>query len=280
MILPAFGIVSEIVPAFARKPLFGYKAMVFAIASIAFLSFLVWAHHMFIDGLPLGGEIFFMFATMLIAIPTGVKIFNWVATMWDGSLSFEVPMLWAIAFIVQFTIGGFSGVMMALVPADFQYNQTYFIVSHFHYVLAAGALFAIIGAVYFWLPKWSGRMYSNFWSKLHFWSSAIAINVLFMPQAFLGLAGMPRRIPDYNVAFAGWNMVSSIGGFWFGATQIIFVGVIIHAVFLSKTKATSKVWEHPYGLEWVLPSPAPHHSFTVPPVIDNDSILAHGTYSP
>ena len=278
MILPAFGIISEIVPTFSRKPLFGYKAMVYAIACIAFLSFIVWSHHMFTVGLPLGAEVFFMFSTMLIAVPTGVKIFNWVTTMWRGSLSFEVPMLWAIAFIVLFSIGGFSGVMMALVPADFQYNQTYFIVAHFHYVLVGGALFSIIGAVYYWLPKWSGHMYSNFWSKLHFWSSAISVNVLFFPQHFLGLAGMPRRIPDYNVAFADWNMVSSIGGFWFGATQLIFVGIVIHCVFFSKHKATSRVWEHAYGLEWTLPSPAPHHSFTVPPVID-DTQLAHGDVS-
>jgi cytochrome c oxidase subunit 1 len=165
--------------------------------------------------------------------------------------------------------------MMALVPADFQYNQTYFIVSHFHYVLVGGALFSIIGAVYYWLPKWSGHMYSNFWSKLHFWSSAISVNVLFFPQHFLGLAGMPRRIPDYNVAFTDWNMVSSIGGFWFGATQLIFVGIVIHTVFFSKQKAAARAWEHAYGLEWTLPSPAPHHSFTVPPVVD-DTQLAHG----
>jgi cytochrome c oxidase subunit 1 len=278
MILPAFGIISEIVPTFSRKPLFGYKAMVYAIACIAFLSFIVWSHHMFTVGLPLGAEVFFMFSTMLIAVPTGVKIFNWVTTMWKGSLSFEVPMLWAIAFIVLFSIGGFSGVMMALVPADFQYNQTYFIVAHFHYVLVGGALFAIIAGVYYWLPKWTGNMYSDFWAKLHFWSSTISVNVLFFPQHFLGLAGMPRRIPDYNVAFADWNMVSSIGGFWFGATQLIFVGVVIHCIFFSKHKAASRVWEHAYGLEWTLPSPAPHHSFTVPPVID-DTKLAHGDIS-
>jgi cytochrome c oxidase subunit 1 len=233
---------------------------------------------MFTVGLPLGAEVFFMFSTMLIAVPTGVKIFNWVTTMWKGSLSFETPMLWAIGFIVLFSIGGFSGVMMALVPADFQYYGTYFIVAHFHYVLVGGALFSIIGAVYYWLPKWSGHMYSSFWGKLHFWSSAISVNVLFFPQQFLGFAGMPRRIPDYNVAFADWNMVSSIGGFWFGATQLIFVGVVIHCVFFSKQKASSRVWEHAYGLEWTLPSPAPHHSFTVPPVVD-DSQLAHGDVS-
>ena len=275
MILPAFGIISEVIPTFARKPIFGYKAMVFAIASIAFLSFIVWAHHMFTVGLPLGAEIFFMYATMLIAVPTGVKVFNWVATMWGSSMTFETPMLFAIAFVILFTIGGFSGLMLALVPADFQYHDTYFVVAHFHYVLVTGAIFAIISATYYWLPKWTGNMYSEFWGKMHFWNSVIWVNVLFFPQHFLGLAGMPRRIPDYNVAFASFNMVSSIGGFLFGASQLIFLGVIIHAAFFSKNKATDRVWEGAKGLEWTVPSPAPYHTFDVPPVIHDDE-LAHG----
>jgi len=275
MILPAFGIISEVIPTFARKPIFGYKAMVFAIASIAFLSFIVWAHHMFAVGLPLGAEIFFMYATMLIAVPTGVKVFNWVSTMWGGSMTFETPMLFAVAFVILFTIGGFSGLMLALVPADFQYHDTYFVVAHFHYVLVTGALFAIISAAYYWLPKWTGNMYSEFWGKVHFWNSVIWVNVLFFPQHFLGLAGMPRRIPDYNVAFANFNMISSIGGFLFGATQLIFIGVLIHCAFFSKKKATDRVWEGAKGLEWTVPSPAPHHTFEVPPVIHDDE-LAHG----
>src|SRR3954453_2822901 len=213
MILPAFGIVSEIIPTFSRKPLFGYQAMVYAIASIAFLSFIVWGHHMFTVGMPLGGELYFMFATMLIAVPTGVKVFNWVSTMWGGSMSFEAPMLWAIAFVILFTIGGFSGLMLALVPADFQYQDTYFVVAHFHYVLVTGALFAIIGAIYYWWPKWTGKMYNETWAKFHFWWRAVWVNVLFFPQHFLGLAGMPRRIPDYNVAFADWNLVSTVGAY-------------------------------------------------------------------
>jgi cytochrome c oxidase subunit 1 len=275
MILPAFGLVSEIIPTFARKPIFGYKAMVFAIASIAFLSFIVWAHHMFAVGLPLGGEIFFMYATMLIAVPTGVKVFNWVSTMWGGSMTFETPMLFAIAFVILFTIGGFSGLMLALAPADFQYHDTYFVVAHFHYVLVTGAIFAIIAATYYWLPKWTGHMYSETWGKIHFWNSVIWVNVLFFPQHFLGLAGMPRRIPDYNVAFANFNMISSIGGFLFGASQLIFLGVIVHALWFSKKKATDRVWEGAKGLEWTVPSPAPHHTFDVPPVI-HDYDLAHG----
>ncbi|MHB1271903.1 MAG: cytochrome c oxidase subunit I [Rhodanobacter sp.] len=275
MILPAFGIISEVIPTFARKPIFGYKAMVFAIASIAFLSFIVWAHHMFAVGLPLGADIFFMYATMLIAVPTGVKVFNWVSTMWGGSMTFETPMLFAVAFVILFTIGGFSGLMLALVPADFQYQDSYFVVAHFHYVLVTGALFAIISATYYWLPKWTGRMYSEFWGKVHFWNSVVWVNVLFFPQHFLGLAGMPRRIPDYNVAFANFNMISSIGGFLFGASQLIFLGVLIHCVFFSKKKATERVWEGAKGLEWTVPSPAPHHTFDVPPII-HDEELAHG----
>jgi cytochrome c oxidase subunit I len=275
MILPAFGIISEVIPTFARKPIFGYRAMVYAIASIAFLSFIVWAHHMFTVGLPMGAELFFMYATMLIAVPTGVKVFNWVATMWGGSMTFETPMLFAIAFVILFTIGGFSGLMLALVPADFQYHDTYFVVAHFHYVLVTGAAFAIMAATYYWLPKWTGHMYNEFWGKVHFWNSVVWVNVLFFPQHFLGLAGMPRRIPDYNVAFANFNMISSIGGFLFGASQLIFLGVIVHCAFFSKKKATDRVWEGARGLEWTLPSPPPHHSFTVPPVV-HDEELAHG----
>ncbi|MEO7199309.1 MAG: cytochrome c oxidase subunit 1, partial [Dokdonella sp.] len=272
MILPAFGVVSEIIPTFSRKRLFGYQAMVYATASIAFLSFIVWAHHMFTVGLPLGGELFFMYATMLIAVPTGVKVFSWVSTMWGGSMTFETPMLFAVAFVILFAIGGFSGVMVAIVPADFQYHDTYFVVAHFHYVLVTGSVFAIMAAAYYWLPKWSGNMYSELWGKIHFWNSVIWVNVLFFPQHFLGLAGMPRRIPDYNVAFADFNMISSIGGFLFGASQLIFVGVVIHCVYYSRKRATAQVWEGARGLEWTLPSPAPHHSFTVPPVIEESML--------
>ncbi len=274
MILPAFGIVSEIIPTFARKPLFGYQAMVYAVASIAFLSFIVWAHHMFTVGMPLGGELFFMYATMLIAIPTGVKVFNWVSTMWEGSMTFETPMLFAIAFVILFTIGGFSGLMLAIVPADFQYHDTYFVVAHFHYVLVTGAIFAIMAATYYWIPKWTGKMYSERWGKIHFWMSVVSVNVLFFPQHFLGLAGMPRRIPDYNVAFADFNMISSIGGFWFGASQLLFLGVIIHCAFFSKDAAPARVWEGAKGLEWEVPSPAPHHTWELPPVI-RPGMLAH-----
>ena len=274
MILPAFGIVSEIIPTFARKPLFGYQAMVYATAAIAFLSFIVWAHHMFTVGMPLGGELYFMYATMLISIPTGVKVFNWVTTMWRGSMTFETPMLFALGFVVMFTIGGFSGLMLAIVPADFQYHDTYFVVAHFHYVLVTGAVFGIMAGVYYWLPKWTGHMYNEKLGKLHFWLSTIFVNLLFFPQHFLGLAGMQRRVPDYNMAFADFNMWSSIGGFGFGLSQLLFAYLVWSAA-RGGVKAEARSWEGAKGLEWTVPSPAPHHTFTVPPVI-KDGDLAHG----
>ena len=190
LILPSFGVVSSIIPTFARKPLFGYASMVYATGAIAFLSFIVWAHHMFTVGMPLAGELFFMFATMLIAVPTGVKIFNWIATMWRGAMTFETPMLFALGFIVMFSIGGFSGLMLALAPVDFQYHDTYFVVAHFHYVLVPGSIFAIIAAVYYWLPKWCGNMYSEGLGKTHFWLSTIFVNLTFFPMHFVGLACM------------------------------------------------------------------------------------------
>jgi len=266
LILPAFGIVSAIIPTFARKPLFGYSSMVYATASIAFLSFIVWGHHMFTVGMPLSGQLFFMYATMLVAVPTGVKIFNWMATMWQSSMSFETPMLFAIAFVILFTVGGLSGVMLALAPVDLQYHDTYFVVAHFHYVLVSGAVFSIMAAVYYWLPKWTGHMYDERLGKWHFWLSAVSVNVLFFPQHFLGLAGMPRRIPDYALQFADFNMISSIGGFAFGLSQLIFLWVIVKCV-RGGEKASDQVWEGAEGLEWTLPSPAPYHTFETPPVV-------------
>lgn len=266
MILPAFGIVSAIVPTFARKPLFGYASMVYATASIAILSFLVWAHHMFTTGMPVFATLFFMYATMLIAVPTGVKVFNWVATMWRGAMTFEVPMMFALAFIVLFTIGGFSGLMLAITPADFQYHDTYFVVAHFHYVLVSGAVFSIIAAAYYWLPKWTGYMYDERLGQLHFWCSLISVNLLFFPMHFVGLAGMPRRIPDYALQFADFNAFISIGGFLFGLSQLIFVWVVVKCA-RGGEKATAQVWEGAEGLEWEIPSPAPYHTFDTPPVI-------------
>lgn len=266
LILPSFGVVSSIIPTFARKQLFGYASMVYATGAIAFLSFIVWAHHMFTVGMPLAGELFFMFATMLIAVPTGVKVFNWIATMWRGSMTFETPMLFSLGFIVMFTIGGFSGLMLALAPVDFQYHDTYFVVAHFHYVLVPGSIFAIIAAVYYWLPKWCGNMYSEPLGKLHFWLSTIFVNLTFFPMHFVGLAGMPRRIPDYALQFSDFNMMATVGAFGFGLSQLLFLFLVIKAI-RSGDKATSQVWEDAEGLEWTLPSPAPYHSFVTPPVI-------------
>ncbi|WP_305460200.1 cytochrome c oxidase subunit I [Photobacterium leiognathi] len=267
MILPSFGIISAIIPAFSRKKLFGYSSMVYATASIAGLSFLVWAHHMFTTGMPVAAELFFMYCTMLISVPTGVKVFNWVATMWRGSLTFEVPMLFALAFIVLFTIGGFSGLMLAITPADFQYHDTYFVVAHFHYVLVSGAIFSIMAAIYYWLPKWTGHMFDERLAKWHFWCSLISVNILFFPMHFLGLAGMPRRIPDYALQFADINAVVSIGGFLFGASQLIFLAVLFKCI-RGGEKAAAKPWEGAEGLEWTVPSPAPYHTFSTPPKID------------
>lgn len=266
MILPAFGIISAIIPTFARKPLFGYASMVYATASIAGLSFIVWAHHMFTTGMPVFGELFFMYCTMLISVPTGVKVFNWVATMWRGSMTFEVPMMFAIAFIVLFTIGGFSGLMLAITPVDFQYHDTYFVVAHFHYVLVTGAIFSIMAGAYYWLPKWTGNMFNIAWAKTHFWLSLVSVNVLFFPMHFVGLAGMPRRIPDYATQFADFNAIISIGGFAFGLSQLLFV-VVVYKCIRGGEKASARVWEGAEGLEWEVPSPAPYHTFETPPPI-------------
>ena len=266
MILPAFGIVSQIIPAFARKPLFGYASMVYATSSIAILSFIVWAHHMFTVGMPASAQLFFMYSTMLIAIPTGVKVFNWIATMWRGSMTFETPMLFAVAFVCLFTFGGFSGLVLAITPVDIQLQDTYYVVAHFHYVLVSGALFSIFAGVYFWLPKWTGNMYDETLGKWHFWLSAISFNILFFPMHFLGLAGMPRRIPDYALQFTEFNQIASIGGFIFGASQILFVIVIVKCI-KGGAKAGNRPWEGADTLEWTLPSPAPYHTFEVPPLV-------------
>jgi cytochrome c oxidase subunit 1 len=269
MILPAFGIVSAIVPAFARKKLFGYASMVYATASIAILSFIVWAHHMYATGMPVTGQLFFMYATMLISVPTGVKIFNWLATMWRGSMTFEAPMLWAVGFIFVFTMGGFTGLILSMAPIDIQLQDTYYVVAHFHYVLVAGSLFAMFAGVYYWLPKWTGVMYSEFRGKLHFWWSMIAFNITFFPMHFLGLAGMPRRYADYPMQFADFNAIATVGAFGFGLAQVyFFLFVVLPAMRGKGEKAPQKPWEAAEGLEWEVPSPAPFHTFENPPKLD------------
>ncbi len=266
MILPAFGIVSEIIPTFSRKRLFGYSSMVYATSAIALLSFIVWAHHMFTTGMPVTGQLFFMYATMLIAVPTGVKIFNWIATMWRGSLTFEAPMLFALGFIIVFTIGGITGVILAAAPLDIVLHDTYYVVAHFHYVLVAGSLFALFAGTYYWLPKWTGHMYDEKLAQWHFWASMVTFNVTFFPMHFLGLAGMPRRYADYPMQFADYNMIATIGAFGFGLSQLIFLAAVIKCI-KGGPKAADNPWQAAHGLEWTLPSPAPFHTFETPPVI-------------
>jgi cytochrome c oxidase subunit 1 len=266
MILPAFGIVSQVIPAFSRKPLFGYASMVYAGSSIAVISFIVWAHHMFTTGMPAAGQLFFMYATMLVAVPTGVKVFNWIATMWKGELTFEAPMLFAIGFIFVFSIGGLSGVILSIVPVDIQVQDTYYVVAHFHYVLVAGSLFALFSGTYFWLPKWTGHMYDERLAKIHFWLSIVFFNVAFFPMHFLGLAGMPRRIPDYSLQFADMNAVITVAALGFGLAQLVFAWTVIKCA-RGGVPAPHKPWQGADSLEWTLPSPAPYHSFETPPTL-------------
>jgi cytochrome c oxidase subunit 1 len=266
MILPAFGIVSQIVPTFARKPLFGYSSMVYATSSIAILSFIVWAHHMFTVGMPAASQLFFMYATMLIAVPTGVKVFNWIATMWKGSMTFETPMLFACGFIFVFSMGGFTGLVLAITPIDIQLQDTYYVVAHFHYVLVAGSLFAIFGGAYYWLPKWTGHMYDEKLGQVHFWLTMIFFNVAFFPMHFAGLAGMPRRIPDYSPQFTDFNMISTIGAFGFGLSQLLFLFIVLKCI-RGGARAADRSWEGADGLEWTVPSPAPYHTFETPPLV-------------
>ena len=274
MILPAFGIVSAIIPAFSRKRLFGYTSMVYATASIAILSFIVWAHHMYTTGMPVTGQLFFMYATMLIAVPTGVKIFNWLATMWRGSMTFETPMLWAVGFLFVFTMGGFTGLILSMAPVDIQLQDTYYVVAHFHYVLVAGSLFALFAGFYYWSPKWTGVMYNETLGKWHFWLSLVFFNITFFPMHFLGLAGMPRRYADYPMQFADFNAWASIGAFGFGITQVLFFLLIVLPVMRGKgAPAPQRPWNDPdgagaEGLEWEVPSPAPWHTFETPPKLN------------
>jgi cytochrome c oxidase subunit I len=265
--MPAFGVISQVIPAFSRKPLFGYAAMVYASSAIAILSCIVWAHHMFTVGMPVNGQLFFMYASTLIAIPTGVKVFNWVATMWRGALSFETPMLFAIGFVFMFTMGGFSGLVLALVPVDIQLHDTYYVVAHFHYIMVAGALFSAFAAVYFWLPKWTGRMYDERLGQIHFWLTLVFFNMIFFVQHFLGLAGMPRRIPDYPLMFETWNRISSIGAFGFALSVLLFLYIVLKCLRGGKP-APQLPWDGADSLEWThLPTPAPYHSFETPPVL-------------
>ena len=266
LILPAFGIISEIVPTFSRKPLFAYRSMVIASAAIGILACLVWGHHMFATGMGTAATLFFMYATMLVAVPTGVKMFNWIGTMWGGSLSFETPMLFAVGFLLVFLLGGVTGVILAVVAVNIQLQDTYYVVAHFHYVMVAGSLFGLFAGTYYWLPKWTGHMYDETLGRWHFWLSIIFFNMTFFVQHFLGLAGMPRRIPDYALQFADLNMISSIGAAGFGLTQLLFVYIVVKCI-RGGQPAPGRVWDGAVGLEWTLPSPPPKHSFVTPPVV-------------
>jgi cytochrome c oxidase subunit 1 len=265
LILPGFGVVSHVVSTFSKKPIFGYLGMAYAMVAIGVIGFVVWAHHMFTAGLDVDTQAYFVVATMIIAVPTGIKIFSWIATMWGGSIDFRTPMLWAVGFIFLFTIGGVTGVVLANSAVDKVVHDTYYVVAHFHYVLSLGAVFGIFAAWYYWFPKMFGYMYNEWLSKLHFWIFFIGANVIFFPQHFLGLQGMPRRIADYPDAFAFWNRVSSIGYYIVFAGLIVFFITIIEA-FIRKRVAGNNPWGvGATTLEWTLPSPPPFHQFETLP---------------
>jgi cytochrome c oxidase subunit 1 len=267
IILPGFGIISQVVSTFSRKPVFGYLGMAYAMASIGVVGFVVWAHHMFTVGMDVDTRAYFTLATMVIAVPTGIKIFSWIATMWGGSIRFATPMMFAIGFIFLFTVGGVTGVVLANQSLDIAFHDTYYVVAHFHYVMSLGALFAGFAAFYYWFPKMSGRMYSEFWGKTQFWLMFLGANLTFFPQHFLGLAGMPRRIPDYPDAYAGWNYVSSIGSYIGFGAAILFVFIALYSLKFGK-KAPANPWgKGADTLEWTLPSPPAFHSFEKIPTI-------------
>jgi len=267
MILPGFGMISQIISTFSKKPVFGYLGMAYAMVAIGGIGFIVWAHHMFTSGLDVNTKMYFTAATMIIAVPTGIKIFSWIATMWGGSISLETPMLWAIGFIFMFTVGGVTGVILSNAGIDTYMHNTYYVVAHFHYVLSLGAVFAIFAGFYYWFGKMSGRAYNEVLGKLHFWVFFVGVNVMFFPQHFLGQQGMPRRIPDYPAQFEHYNTISSIG-YAIMAVGMVFFFVNVVWSLIAGRRVEGNYWgEGATTLEWTLSSPPPFHSFETLPVI-------------
>jgi cytochrome c oxidase subunit 1 len=281
IIIPGFGVVSQVVSVFSGKPIFGYLGMVYAMFSIGILGFLVWSHHMFTVGLDVDTRAYFTAATMVIAVPTGIKIFSWLATLYGGSLRYTTPLLFTLGFLALFTIGGLTGVVLANASMDIALHDTYYVVAHFHYVLSMGAVFALFSGFYFWSVKIIGLTYNELLGKIHFWTLFIGVNLTFFPQHFLGLSGMPRRIPDYPDAFAGWNAVSSFGSLVSVVSTILFA-YIIYDIFANGKEASNNPWHVPsfftstevfnneaqtaISLEWTLNSPIPFHAYKMLPV--------------
>ena len=262
IIVPAFGIISHVIATFSRKPIFGYLPMVYAMVAIGALGFIVWAHHMYTVGMSLTQQSYFMMATMVIAVPTGVKVFSWIATMWGGSIEFKTPMLWAFGFLFLFTCGGVTGIVLSQAPVDRVYHDTYYVVAHFHYVMSLGAVFGIFAGIYYWIGKMSGRQYPEWAGKLHFWMMFIGANLTFFPQHFLGRQGMPRRYIDYPEAFAYWNKISSMGAFLSFASFVFFIGIVFYTLLAGRRITQNNYWnEYADTLEWTLPCPPPEHTF-------------------
>ena len=277
IVIPAFGIVSQVISTFSRKPIFGYLPMVYAMVAIGVLGFVVWAHHMYTVGMSVTQQSYFMLATMVIAVPTGIKIFSWIATMWGGSIEFKTPMLFAIGFIFLFTVGGVTGIVLSQAPIDRAYHDTYYVIAHFHYVMSLGAVFGIFAGVYFWIGKMSGRQYPEWAGQVHFYAMFIGSNLTFFPQHFLGRQGMPRRYIDYPEAFAYWNWFSSIGAFVSFTSFVFFLGIVFYTLLAGRKITENNYWnEYADTLEWTLPCPPPEHTFEqLPKQSDWDKSHAH-----